>query len=708
MEKENKLENTNQACECHADEEHECCCHEHDHDHADEHKCCCHDQEHHHDHDDDDDHECCCHDQKHHHDDCDDDDDDGCGCGCCHNHDSDGDEKKERIILICRALVTIILLVASFFVGNIASMILLIIAYLVISYDVLYRAIRNIFKKNFFDEHFLMSIASLTALVVSFVSPNSGIDAFDGVLVILLYQIGEFIQDLAVDKSRHSITDMMKLDVDKVIKIEDGKEIEIDANAIKENDILVIKPGETIPVDGIIVKGSSTINTSSLTGESKPLDVYENDKVLSSCINNDGLIHIQALTTFSNSTSAKVMKVIKDASKNKAKSEKFITKFAKYYTPIVIIISLIVMFILPLILGFKDNFMTYLYKGLAIMVISCPCALVISIPLSYFMGIGRSAKNAILVKGSSYLEILSKIDVVAFDKTGTLTKGSFSVTKVKSKDEILMSELLYSCEKNFTHPIAISITKYYQDKVKEVNIENLKNIPGYGLKCLYNDKEVIIGNEKLLKENKISFESITNNKTIVYVAYDNNYLGYVIIEDTLKDDAIESINELNKKYEVALISGDNKQIVEDVANNLNIKKYYYETLPEDKVNVIDSLKTDKKVVYVGDGINDAACLLKADVGIAMKSLGSDIAISASDIVVMDDKISSINKSIGISKKTMKIVVENIVFSISIKVLIMILTMFIYLPMWVAIIADVGVCLIAILNSLRIMYGKIKN
>ena len=386
----------------HEHEEHGCCCnheHKHEHHHHEEHECCC---GHHHDHDHD----------------------DGCGCGC-HHHKTIKNEKINNIVLIIRFVLSVLLLIGAVFTNGIISIILLSLSYLIIAYDVIYSAIRNMLNKVFFDENFLMTLASLTALIVYFINPNAGIDGYDGVLVILLYQIGEFIQHKAVDKSKKSIRNMLSFDIDKVTRINGENQEVIDANNINIDDILLIKPGDTIPTDGIIIQGSSTLNTSSLTGESKPINVYENDRVLSGSINNEGLLHIKALTTYENSTSSKMKKMINDASKNKASSEKFITKFARIYTPIVILISLIVMFIVPLIIGFNEYFLTYLYKGLAIMVISCPCALVISIPLSYFSGIGKCAKNAILVKGSSYLELLANTNSIAFDKTGTFTKGNF-------------------------------------------------------------------------------------------------------------------------------------------------------------------------------------------------------------------------------------------------------------------------------------------
>lgn len=672
-----------------------------EHKHCNDHK----DNNLHHHHDGN--HDCCCgHDGHHHHDNCCDHDHDECGCGCNHNHNH---EKKYKFILLVRVILSLLLLVLAFFIDNITvETILLIASYLIIAYDILFQAIKNIFKGKIFDENFLMSVASLTALIVYIFNKEAGIDGFDGVLVILLYQVGEFLQHLAVDKSKDSISKMLDLNVEYVTKVNDENEEKVKVQDIKLNDVLLIKAGDIIPVDGIIIEGSSSLNTSSLTGESKPIEVYINDKVLSGSINNDGVIKIKATSTSKDSTTAKVKKVIEEASKNKAKGERFITKFAKIYTPIVIFISLFVMFVIPLILGFNEYFLTYLYKGLAIMVISCPCALVISIPLSYFMGIGKSAKNGILVKGSNYLEILSSIKAIAFDKTGTLTKGIFEISKQESSNIDLMNTLLYSCEKSFTHPIATSITKHFEGKVKEVKIDNLVNIPGYGTKGIYEGKEVLIGNYKLLKENKINYQNVKETGSVVYVSYDNSCIGYVVIEDSLKDGIIHEINRLKQSYDLYIISGDNKEIVTKVANELNIDNIYYETLPEEKVNIINNIKKQKRVAYVGDGINDAACLIASSCGIALKSLGSDIAIKASDIVLMNDDISLINKSISISKKTMKIVKQNIVLSILIKVLVMVLAMIINIPMFIAIIADVGVCLLAICNSLRIMYGKYKK
>ncbi|MCI5745737.1 MAG: cadmium-translocating P-type ATPase [Erysipelotrichaceae bacterium] len=637
-----------------------------------------------------------------------------CNCHNCehedvHEHEHHHDEKKERIILIIRLIISFLLLIlgACAFTNEIISKVLIVISYIIISYDVIFKSFKNIIKhKDIFDENFLMMIASVCAIIVSFLNKDAMFDANDGVLVILLYQIGEFLQDLAVDKSKDSISNMMDINVEKTTILSDGIEKVISTDDVKIDDVFIVKPGDVIITDGIIIKGSSSLNTSSLTGESKPLEVYENDKVLSGFINNDGILYVKATTTFSNSTTAKVKKIIDEAAKKKASSEKFITSFSKIYTPIVILISLCVMFIIPLFLGFKENFYSYLYKGLTIMIISCPCALVISIPLSFFMGIGKSAKNSILVKGASYLEMLAKIDGIAFDKTGTITNGTFIVSEINSTNEPLMKSLLYSCEKHLTHPIAKSIVSSFNNE-KELDIIDLENKAGYGLSAYYLQEKILIGNEKLMRENNINIAKVDSHKTIIYVAYKNEYLGYIIIEDTIKDDAVNCIKQLKKDYQVSLISGDNKEIVKEVASKLDIDDYYYEALPDQKLKILKNIAKDKKIAYVGDGINDAPCLIESDVGIAMKSLGSDIAISSSDIVIMDDKLNTINKAIKISKKTMRNVVENVIISLATKIIIMLLAIFINIPMYVAIIGDVGVCLLAILNSLRIMYGKIK-
>ena len=664
-------------------------------------KCKCnhhHEEHHHHEH-----HDCGCghhhHDHEHH----------SCGCGCGCSHDSDcgcGHEHIDFKMLVLRIFISVVLMIVSFFIEGIAKNILLAVAYLLVSYDVLENAFKNIIKGKLFDENFLMSLASLTALIVPFFTTEANIDPYDGIFVIILYQVGEFIQHKAVDKSKQSISEMLDLDIIMVEVIVGNEEDFKLASEINLGDIIVLKPGEKMVVDGVVVKGSSTINTQSLTGESMPQAVFVGDKVLSSSINNEGVLYIEATSTFTTSTTARVKKVVEEANDNRAKLDTFFAKFAKIYTPVVILISLIVMFLLPLFFGFEEYFLEFLYKGLAIMVISCPCALVISIPLSYFMGIGKAARNQILVKGASYLEILTNIDTIVFDKTGTLTKGTFSVTTEESNDLELMHNLLYSAEKNFTHAIAISITEYLKDKTNEIELMELSNIPGYGVSAVYNNKKVFIGNEKLLEINNIKFVKVDTNYTTIYVSYGEDCLGYILIEDTLKNDAPKAINELLNKYELYVLSGDKKESVCNTCKTLNISNYEAELLPDGKYNSLVKISENKKVMYVGDGINDAACLIKSDIGLAMNSIGSDIAISASDIVLMDDNLESIITAIKIAKKTKNIVITNIVFSLVVKVLVMFIAICFNIPMSIAIIADVGVALIAIANALRIMYGKI--
>ena len=677
-----KKEKEVKCCNHHHHEEHECCCEHEHHTHENHSHCGCNHHENH--------ESCGCH----HHEDC--------GCGCSHNH-----KENYLALLIIRVIVSIVLLVISVFTEGLITKVILVTSYLVISYDVLYSALKNIVKGKAFDENFLMSLASLTALIVPFVTDKTNIDQYDGILVIILYQLGEYIQHKAVDRSKKYITNMLDLNVEKVTIIDKEEFKEISVFDIELGDVIVVKPGDMMVVDGVVVTGSSSLNTSVLTGESLPREVYIGSEVLSGSINNDGLLHVKATSTFHNSTTAKVKEIVEKANQNKAKIDRFFTRFARVYTPVVIAISAIIMFILPLILGFEKYFLTYLYKGLSVMVISCPCALVISIPLAYFMGIGKAAKNQILVKGASYLEVLSEVDAILFDKTGTLTKGEFIVLQEESTDQELMYKILYSCEKNFSHAIAKSITKYLKDKTTEVTISNLTNIPGYGVKATFEGKEVLIGNAKFLIQNSVKFTEIQTESTVIYVSYDKKFIGSLVIVDELKNDATKTINKLLNHYEIYIISGDKHESVKRVADKLQIINYHYGLLPNDKVEILNKVKENKNVIYVGDGINDAACLISATVGMAMRGVGSDIAVNASDIVLMDDSLESVTKAIKISKKTKRIVIQNIVFSLIVKLSVMICAILFSVPMYVAIIADVGVAMLAVLNSLRIMYFKLK-
>ncbi len=630
---------------------------------------------------------------------------------CCEHEHCHTEHKENRklttIFLFVRVALAILFCGLSFlpiFEKLIWQYVLNILAYLWVGYDVLYHAVRNILKKEFFDENFLMSLATILALVIK--------EFPEAVAVMVLYQIGEFFQDLAVDKSKDSILELFEIKDEFAIKVVNQKEEKVEIEKIEVNDLLLVKPGNKIPVDGVIVHGKSRLNMAQLTGESIPYEVAEGDEVLSGSLNINSALYIKTLKKYHESTTYKMQEMIKNASKNKAKSEKFITKFSKIYTPIVIFLAFIVAFVIPLFLGFQQYFTTYLHRALTFMIISCPCALVISIPLSFFAGIGKCAKEGILAKSSQAIESFAKVKGIAFDKTGTLTKGNFTIVEQNSVNLNLFVHLLYQVESQFDHPIAQSIVKFYQNQVKEKwVIENVLDIPGYGITATYQNKKIVIGNEKHLKKYHIALPKTKQNGTIIYVAYDSQYLGYVVLADTLKEEAKDTLSVLMKKEKLNtyLISGDKKEVVENIAQQLSMANYYYQMLPEDKVNVIHKIQkeTGQPVAYVGDGINDAACLMESDVGIAMGGLGADLAIESADLVLMDDSLVKLSKGHQIAKKTLLIAKENIIFALSIKFIVLILGAVGYAPMWIAILSDVGVCLLAILNSLRILSTRIK-
>lgn len=625
-----------------------------------------------------------------------------CCCNDSCKHEKKENKKLEVIILFIRVLLAILFCGLSFlnvFNKLIWQYVLNIIAYLIVGYDVLYRAIKNIFKGELFDENFLMSLATILALVIK--------EFPEAVAVMLLYQIGEFFQDMAVDKSKDSIMELFEINDETAVRINNNQEEIVDLDDINVNDVILVKPGNKIPVDGIIIQGKSRLNMAQLTGESIPYEVVEGNEVLSGSLNINSALYIKATKKYNESTTYKMQEMIKNASKKKAKSEKFITKFSKIYTPIVILLALIVAFVIPLILGFDAYFKTYLHRALTFMIISCPCALVISIPLSFFAGIGKSARVGILAKSSEAIENFANVKAIAFDKTGTITKGNFVVVDESSINQELFINLLYQVETKFDHPIAISIVDFYKNRVtNKLEITDVLDIPGYGITASYLNKKILIGNENLFKENKIDLPTINKVGTMIYLAYDNAYLGYVCLADTLKDDSKQAINLLmeQEKLKTYLISGDKKEVVEDIASKVNITNTYYQMLPEDKVNAIKTIKNENNglVAYVGDGINDAACLIESDVGIAMGGLGADLAIESADLVIMDDSLTKLVKGHKIAKKTLTIAKENIIFALTIKLLVLILGAFGYAPMWIAILSDVGVCLLAILNSLRIL------
>lgn len=609
-------------------------------------------------------------------------------------------EMRSQLITIS---ISIILLILSFLINTNIKIIFLLLSYIVISYKIIYKALINITKGEIFDENFLMTVATLGAIYIN--------EIHEAIMVILFYQVGELFQDYAVDKSKDSITSLMNIRPDYANVIKNNETIKVNPDIVKIGDIIIVKPGEKIPLDGVVVKGTSNLNTSLLTGESKLLRVEEKDEVLSGYINTNGVLEIKVVKEFSESTVSKILKLVEEASDKKSNSEKFITRFAKYYTPVVVLIAVLMAVFLPLILN--QDFNTWLYKSLSFLVVSCPCALVLSIPLSFFSGIGACSKNGILVKGSNYLEQISKCEIIAFDKTGTVTVGEFKVREIHS-DIISEKELLklasYS-EYYSNHPIALSIKNEYNHKINSKKISSVKEIPGKGVIAYIDNKKVIVGNDKLLKENNIEVKKCDIIGTIIYIAVDNIYQGYIVISDKIKDDSIDAIRLLKdigiKK--LVMLTGDKDNISKSVADKLNIDEYYSELLPEDKVNKIEYLKRYKSnegmVAFVGDGINDAPVIASSDIGISMGGVGSDAAIESSDIVIMTDELSKIVTLINISKSTMRIVKQNIIFALGIKLIVLLLISFGFLTMWSAVFADVGVSVLAILNSIRIL--KIK-
>ena len=582
---------------------------------------------------------------------------------------------------------------------------LFIISYLVVGFEILKKAVRNIFRGKVFDENFLMAVATIGAFAIG--------EFPEAVAVMLFYQVGELFQSYAVDKSRKSIASLMDIRPDYANIEKDGKIEKVDPDEVKIGDIIIVKTGEKIPLDGVVVEGTSSLDTMALTGESVPRVVKTEDEVLSGCINKDGLLKIRVTKEFGESTVSKILDLVENASSKKSKSENFITKFAKYYTPTVVIIAVLLAFIPPIILKDFSTFSVWLYRALSFLVVSCPCALVISIPLSFFGGIGGASKMGILIKGSNYLEALANTETVVFDKTGTLTAGIFEVQDIQAegieKDELL--RIVAHAENYSNHPIAKSVKKAYNKEIDENIIKNPQELSGKGIWAKIDEKDILVGNEKLMVEEKIDFKKCDEVGTILYVAIDKKYVGYVLIADKIKQDSPKTIRELKAMNikETVMLTGDKKEVGEYVAKKLNIDKVYTELLPDGKVEKVEELlkqKSEKgKLVFVGDGINDAPVLTIADIGVAMGGLGSDAAIEAADIVIMTDETSKISKAINLSKKTMRIVRENIIFAIFVKIAVLVLTAFGASTMWEAVFADVGVSVVAIINALRMLNIK---
>ena len=580
-----------------------------------------------------------------------------------------------------------------------------IVSYIIVGFEILRKAVRNIFRGKVFDENFLMAIATLGAFAIG--------EFPEAVAVMLFYQVGELFQSYAVDKSRKSIASLMDIRPDYANIVRDGKEEKVNPSEVKIGDTIIIKPGEKVPLDGVVIDGKTTLDTKALTGESVPREIQKGEQILSGCINLNGVIKVEVSKEFGESTVSKILDLVENASSKKAKSENFITKFAAYYTPIVVIIAVILAIVPPLIIE-GANFQDWLYRALSFLVVSCPCALVISIPLSFFGGIGGASKIGVLVKGSNYLEALSNAEIMVFDKTGTLTEGVFEVQNVEpieiSKEELL--KIAAYAEYYSNHPISKSIKKAYNKEIDEKEIIDSKEISGKGIEAKIGNQDVLAGNEKLMNEKGIEYTKCTHVGSVVYVAIDGKYVGHIVIADKIKEDAKRTIEELRKNNikQTVMLTGDRKNIGEAVAKELGIDKVYAELLPDGKVEKVEELLKTKspkgKLAFVGDGINDAPVLAMADIGIAMGGLGADSAIEAADIVIMTDQPSKIISAIKLSKKTMRIVRENIIFAIAVKVLVLILTAVGLSSMWQAVFADVGVSIIAILNALRAL--RVKN
>lgn len=612
--------------------------------------------------------------------------------------------KKRGVKIIISAILFVLALVIPFS-NELINNGLFIISYLVVGFEILKKAVRNIFRGKIFDENFLMAVATIGAFAIG--------EFPEAVAVMLFYQVGELFQSYAVDKSRKSIASLMDIRPDYANIEKDGKIEKVDPDEVKIGDIIIVKTGEKIPLDGVVVEGTSSLDTMALTGESVPRVVKTEDEVLSGCINKDGLLKIRVTKEFGESTVSKILDLVENASSKKSKSENFITKFAKYYTPTVVIISVLLAFIPPIILKDFNAFSVWLYRALSFLVVSCPCALVISIPLSFFGGIGGASKMGILIKGSNYLEALANTETVVFDKTGTLTEGIFEVQDIYAegieKDELL--RIVAHAENYSNHPIAKSVKKAYNKEIDEKIIKNPQELSGKGIWAKIDEKDILVGNEKLMLEEKIDFKKCDEVGTILYVAIDKKYVGYVLIADKIKQDSSKTIRELKAMNikETVMLTGDKKEVGEYVAKKLNMDKVYTELLPDGKVEKVEELlkqKSEKgKLVFVGDGINDAPVLTISDIGVAMGGLGSDAAIEAADIVIMTDETSKISKAINLSKKTMRIVRENIIFAIFVKIAVLVLTAFGASTMWEAVFADVGVSVIAIINALRMLNIK---
>ncbi len=639
-------------------------------------------------------------------------------------------QKKALIRIIISALLLVLLIILYKIIGPKETdagdiipglinepvwFILYMIPYFIIGYDILLKAVKGIFRGRVFDENFLMAVATVGAIILALIKKNG--DYTEGIAVMLFYQIGEFFQSYAVGKSRKNISALMDIRPDYANIEKDGQLVRVSPDEVEIGSIIVVQPGEKVPIDGTVIEGTSSLNTSALTGESLPRDVSEGDAIISGCINLTGVIKVKTDKEFGESTGSKILELVENSSSNKSRSEAFISKFAKIYTPAVCISALLLALLPPivnmLILKSDAQWGVWIYRALTFLVISCPCALVISIPLSFFAGLGGASKAGVLIKGSNYLENLSYTNYVVFDKTGTLTKGVFNVNDIHHNTipEESLIELAALAECASSHPISVSLKTAYGKDIDRARVTDLTEISGHGIKAVVDGKEILAGNDKLMKKEGIDYKPCHMSGTIVHIAINGEYAGHIVISDELKDDSVEAIKKLKNSGigNLIMLTGDSDLVAKEVATTLGITEYHSSLLPADKVEKVESLIKNKNakqtLAFVGDGINDAPVLARADIGIAMGSMGSDAAIEAADVVIMDDNPLRIVNAIKISKKCLRIVYENIVFALGIKFACLILGALGITNMWIAIFADVGVMIIAVLNAIRALNTK---
>ena len=621
-------------------------------------------------------------------------------------------EKETKFDLYKIILSAIFLVIAVIIEKNCnlplwGNLLVYLVPYLIAGYEVLKEAVESIIHGEFFDEDFLMCIATLGALAIGFL-PDAKPEFAEAVFVMLFFQVGELFEEIAEGNSKKSISSLMDIRPDYAYIEQNGKVKKVSPENVNIGDIIVISPGQKVPMDGVIIEGKTSLNTVAITGESVPRDVNIGDNIISGCVNGSGTVRAKVTKTFSESTVSKIIDLVENAADHKSKSENFITKFSKIYTPIVVLLAVVLAIVPPVFSGdFVNIFSIWLARALTFLVVSCPCALVISVPLSFFGGIGGASKNGILIKGSNYIEALSKIKTIVFDKTGTLTEGVFEVVAIHPElfDEDKLLHLAAHVERYSTHPIAISLKNAYGNEDDECKITDVEEIAGNGIKAKVNDDIVCVGNHKLMESLGIKWKACEHVGTIVHVAINGEYFGHIVISDKIKNDSENAVRKIKEcGIKTVMLTGDHKDVAKDVAKKLNLDDFYAELLPQDKVSELESIISRKEkgsnVAFVGDGINDAPVIARADIGIAMGAMGSDAAIEAADVVLMEDKTSKIAEAIKIAKRTLRIAKENIIFAIMVKVIVLILAALGLAPMWLAVFADVGVTVIAVLNAMR--------